>query len=266
MDLQLAAGPGQKPAFIELTTIPPEPADEEGLYKSVFRDITEFKEMQEVHRWLAAIVESSDDAIIGLDLEGKIVSCNRGVTQLYGYGREELVGKSIATIIPPGLQDELPTLLQRIRRGEKIEHHETIRQRKDGGHIDVSLTLSPILECAKAKSSAPPKSRCNVSERQRVERELAHALARERAANRAKDDFLAALSHELRTPLNPVLLLASEAARNEELPTETRADFDTIRKNIEFEARLIDDLLDLTRITHGKLVLERRELDTSIPF
>jgi signal transduction histidine kinase len=81
------------------------------------------------------------------------------------------------------------------------------------------------------------------------------------AASRAKDDFLAALSHELRTPLNPVLLLASEHATRTDLPAELREDFDTIRKNIELEARLIDDLLDLTRITRGKLTLDLRPVD-----
>jgi signal transduction histidine kinase len=84
------------------------------------------------------------------------------------------------------------------------------------------------------------------------------------AASRAKDDFLAALSHELRTPLNPVLLLASDAATRTDLPEPIRADFDLIRKNIELEARLIDDLLDLTRITRGKLSLDRRLVDPQL--
>jgi signal transduction histidine kinase len=83
------------------------------------------------------------------------------------------------------------------------------------------------------------------------------------AASRAKDDFLAVLSHELRTPLNPVLLIASDAANNHDLPPRTRTDFDTIRKNIELEARLIDDLLDLTRIARGKVILEKQILNVS---
>jgi signal transduction histidine kinase len=90
----------------------------------------------------------------------------------------------------------------------------------------------------------------------RTEKELERARDEALAASRAKDDFLAALSHELRTPLNPVLLLASEAAEDVSLPPGVRADFATIRKNVELEARLIDDLLDLTRITRGKLLLE----------
>ena len=80
-------------------------------------------------------------------------------------------------------------------------------------------------------------------------------------AGRAKDNFLAALSHELRTPLNPVLLLASEAAENPAFPPEARAQFLTIRKNVELEARLIDDLLDLTKLTHGKMSIDRQPVD-----
>lgn len=99
------------------------------------------------------------------------------------------------------------------------------------------------------------------AERKRAAQEIERARDEALAAARAKDDFLAALSHELRTPLSPVLLLASEAALDQQLPEGLRADFDTIRKNVELEARLIDDLLDLTRITRGKLPVERRAID-----
>jgi two-component system CheB/CheR fusion protein len=102
----------------------------------------------------------------------------------------------------------------------------------------------------------------DITERKHNEEELTKSLKREKAASRSKDDFLAALSHELRTPLNPVLLIASDAAKNRELPPGIRSSFETIRKNIELEARLIDDLLDLTRIISGKLSLEMQDLDT----
>jgi signal transduction histidine kinase len=95
----------------------------------------------------------------------------------------------------------------------------------------------------------------------RMEKRLAHILAREKAASRARDEFLAALSHELRIPLNTALLLASDGASNADLPPEIRRDFNIICNNIEVEARLIDDLLDLTRISRGKLVLKRCPVD-----
>ncbi|HEX2852374.1 MAG TPA: MEDS domain-containing protein [Opitutaceae bacterium] len=100
-------------------------------------------------------------------------------------------------------------------------------------------------------------------ERKRTEREIEHARDEAVSASRAKDDFLAALSHELRTPLSPVLLLASDAAQNGLVPEPWRADFETIRRNVELEARLIDDLLDLTRITRGKLPVDRRATDAN---
>jgi signal transduction histidine kinase len=105
--------------------------------------------------------------------------------------------------------------------------------------------------------------RANEELRQR-ESALQASEAQAMAASRAKDDFLAALSHELRTPLNPVLLLATEAAANPDLPADVRADFETIVKNVSLEARLIDDMLDLTRIAHGKLVLDMRPFDVHV--
>jgi len=104
-------------------------------------------------------------------------------------------------------------------------------------------------------------SSIDVTDFKLAERAVAEARDRAIAASRAKDNFLAALSHELRTPLTPVLLLASEEAHNPRLPPEVRHDFEMIAKNIALEARLIDDLLDLTRITRGKLVLEQRPAD-----
>jgi PAS domain S-box-containing protein len=104
----------------------------------------------------------------------------------------------------------------------------------------------------------------DITKRIQSEQALMQAKTAAETANRAKDDFLAALSHELRTPLNPVLLVASDAANNPQLPASTRADFDMIRRNVELEARLIDDLLDLTRITRGKLSLNQHPLDVHV--
>ncbi len=96
---------------------------------------------------------------------------------------------------------------------------------------------------------------------QKQNEELRTAKEVAEKANKAKDDFLAALSHELRTPLNPVLLIASEGAEDPELPDRVRTDFATIRDNVELEARLIDDLLDFNRIAHGKLGLQKQLMD-----
>ena len=102
------------------------------------------KKTEEKNLQLAAIVESSDDAIIGKTLDGVITSWNRGAEKIYGYGEGEVVGKSIALLIPPGLENEMPRLIERIRRGEQVDRYETVRRRKDGSLIDVALTVSPV--------------------------------------------------------------------------------------------------------------------------
>src|SRR5690349_21472500 len=93
---------------------------------------------------LAAIVESSDDAIIGKTLKGIVTSWNKGAERIYGYVAGDIIGQPISTIMPPELEDELPNILQRIERGERVDHYETVRMKKDGQRIRVSLTVSPI--------------------------------------------------------------------------------------------------------------------------
>ncbi len=98
----------------------------------------------DVAQWLAAIVDSSDDAIIGKDLNGIIMSWNSGARRIFGYEAEEVIGKSVTILIPPDRHDEEPGILARIRAGERIEHYETVRRRKDGALLDISLTVSPV--------------------------------------------------------------------------------------------------------------------------
>jgi two-component system CheB/CheR fusion protein len=107
-------------------------------------DISEFERAQQYEQQLAAIIESSDDAIIGKDLNGIIASWNRGAEKLFGYSAQEAIGKSITMLIPSDCKDEETKILNRIRRGERIYHYEAVRQRKDGSLVDISLTVSPI--------------------------------------------------------------------------------------------------------------------------
>jgi PAS domain S-box-containing protein len=111
---------------------------------NVFQDVTDWKLAEQASRRLSAIVESSEDAIISKDLNGIILSWNQAAENLFGYTAEEAVGKPITLLIPADRQDEEPGILARIRRGERIEHYETVRQRKDGSLLDISLTVSPI--------------------------------------------------------------------------------------------------------------------------
>src|SRR5262245_26053955 len=126
---------------------------------------------------LAAIVESSDDAIIGKDVNGIITSWNRGAERIFGYSADEVIGKSITIIIPVDRLNEETYVLSRIRAGQKVDHFETLRQRKDGSLIPISLTTSPILDATGRVIGASKIAR-DISERRRAEAALAEAEAR----------------------------------------------------------------------------------------
>jgi PAS domain S-box-containing protein len=116
------------------------------LEQSLEAEIDRCRRAERDSRRLAAIVESSDDAIIGKDLYGVITSWNKSAERLYGYTAEEVVGQPVLILIPPDRRDEEPAILARLRRGERIDNYETVRQRKDGTLVDVSLTVSPIID------------------------------------------------------------------------------------------------------------------------
>lgn len=379
-------------------------------------------------RRLAAIIESSDDAIVSKDLNGIITSWNSGAQRLFGYTAEEIVGKSILTLIPPDRQHEEPGILSRIRRGERIDHYETVRRKKDGTLFDISVTVSPlkdksgqiigaskiardisdrvrnerwrtaqytvanvlasslsigeagpriieatasigdwvagsiflpqgepeVLECKSTWhrdspglsefADATKTRRLQANEglpgrvfaarkpiwiedltqdpgfsrpaaaaaaqlrgafafpliaegkvngvlelfgstkiqpdndllalmgllgsqiglfihRRKLDAELKRQKEAAESANAAKDRFLATLSHELRTPLTPILIWAGGMVRDPSLPPDISEGLEMVCRNIELEARLIDDLLDLTRIARGKLRLHLRKSD-----
>ncbi|HEY5778359.1 MAG TPA: PAS domain S-box protein [Terrimicrobiaceae bacterium] len=224
------------------------------------QDITDRKKADEAVQRLAAIVETSEDAIISKDLNGIIMSWNGGAERLFGYRAEEVVGKPITILIPSDRRDEEGGILQRIRQGQRVEHYETVRQCKNGTHIEVSLTISPLRDRTGMIIGASKIAR-DISERKLTERELERAKEAAEAASRSKDRFLAVLSHELRTPLTPVLMTAALRERDPDLPQSLRADMAMIRRNVELETKLIDDLLDLSRITSGKLSLRLESLD-----
>jgi PAS domain S-box-containing protein len=111
---------------------------------NAFQDVTDLKQAEQASQRLAALVESSDDAIITKDLNGIITSWNQAAERLFGYAAGEIIGKPVTTLIPPEHSDEEPHILERIRRGERVDHYETVRQRKDGSLVEISLTVSPI--------------------------------------------------------------------------------------------------------------------------
>jgi PAS domain S-box-containing protein len=133
---------------------------------------------------IASIVESSNDAIVGKDLNGIITSWNKGAEKMFGYVAEEVIGKPVTILIPPDRHDEEPAILDRIRHGECVEHYETVRQRKHGGRLDISLTISPIKD-TKGKIIGASKVARDITERKRSEEQIV-ILARE-AEHRAKN-------------------------------------------------------------------------------
>ena len=175
-------------------------------------DVTQRNQTAETHARLAALVESSDDAIVSKDLNGVITSWNAGAQRLFGYTAEEAMGQPVTLLIPPERFDEEPGVLARIRRGEKVDHYETVRRRKDGTLIDVSLTVSPIRNYRGEVVGASKIAR-DITESK-------HAAETLRHANRRKDEFLAMLAHELRNPLAPILV-SLEILRRANSPTAT---------------------------------------------
>jgi PAS domain S-box-containing protein len=216
---------------------------------------------------LAAIVESSDDAIISKTLEGVITSWNGGAERLFGYTAEEVIGKSITLLIPPSQIDEEPTILEKLRRGERIDHYETVRVRKDGTVLHVSLTVSPIKDGVGTIIGASKIAR-DITQRKREEEKLRQEIAtREaaeaalRAADQRKDEFLATLAHELRNPLAPI----RQAALIFKAPTATEAQkrwsSEVISRQVQHMSLLLEDLLDISRITHGTLELRTETVE-----
>src|SRR5256885_14264538 len=403
-------------------------SDQEPVFTAYLRDITKRKGNEDASRHLAAIIESSDDAIVSKDLNGIITSWNAGAEKLFGFKADETINKPITIIIPPDRYHEEQQILDRIHSGERVEHLDTVRRRKDGTLINVSLTVSPIkradghvigaskiardiservrndrrrlaqytvasllagswtleeassailetiasigdwvlsalwiydesigrLRCRAYWHAGSPHfekfgqlssevrfrmgeglpgrvwelnepawihdvvvdknfPRASAAreaglhggfafplfagraingviemfsehvaepdpdlfqlvaalgsqiglfiERRRVEKELELAKENAETASAAKDRFLATLSHELRTPLNPVLLWADGVLNQPGLDPEIEQGLRMVCRNIELEARLIDDLLDLTRIARGKLQLRLKPTD-----
>jgi two-component system, chemotaxis family, CheB/CheR fusion protein len=332
---------------------------------------------------LAAIVESSDDAIISKSLDGTILSWNKAAERILGYSARNIIGCSIRLLIPPDRQDEETRILRSLQgSGERVEHLSTVRLAEDGSRIDVEISISPIrdgsgrivgaskilrgmdvqrqadqdmrdsearlrgvvdsasdviittteLGCIESVNQAgiltfgyrseeligqqlsmlipglavaehgnyPGDFRCagepkavgsdtevigrrkdgrtfpadiavsevllgncklftaivrDITQRKEVERALVEAKEAAEAASKAKEHFLSALSHELRTPLTPALAEISFLEQDTALPIEMRDRLKMVRRNLETEARLVDDLLDITRITQGKIHL-----------
>ena len=170
-------------------------------------DITERKQAEELHGRLAAIVESADDAIISKDLNGIIQTWNAGAEKIFGYKAEEIIGKPISLVVPPGHADEVPGILARIKQGEHIENFETVRMRKDGTIIPVSLTYSPIKD-ARGRIIGASEIAHDITQRKTAEKvivqlnqDLSARNAELVAEKRELEAFSYSVAHDLRAPI-----------------------------------------------------------------
>jgi PAS domain S-box-containing protein len=225
-----------------------------------YQDITEQREIEGIRAQLAAIVESSEDAIIGLDLHGLITSWNQGAERLYGYSADEVLGQPLACLVPPEQPDEFPDLLERILREERIAYYRTVRQRKDGSRVDVALSVSPIRD-GTGQIVGAAKIVHDIGPQIRMEQELRRRAEELVEADRQKDQFLAMLAHELRNPLAP-LLTGLQILRLPHTPPErSERTREMMERQLRQMTHLVDDLLDMSRILRGKVQLRRERLD-----
>jgi len=204
--------------------------------------------------YLAAIVDSTDDAVIGKTLDGTILSWNKGAERIYGYAPDEVVGRPISVLIPADRADELPAILSRIARGERIDHYLTKRVRKDGVVLDISVTISPVQDATGKIVGASA-----------IARDVTAQQYETKEALRIRDEFISVAAHELRTPLTTMFarleLVQRRLARNELDPAIVLRDLTLVRQAADRLKVLIDRLLDISRIRSGQLQVERSSID-----
>jgi PAS domain S-box-containing protein len=235
----------------------------------VFRDVSERRLLEKdsasrlrAARLLAAIVESSDDAIVSKSLDGIIQSWNAGAERLFGYTAEQAVGRHISLIIPPDRLGEEDHIIASLKAGQRVDHFETVRLRSDGRAVLVSLTISPVKDEAGQVIGASKIAR-DITERKRLEDSLRKVAADLSEADRRKDEFLAILAHELRNPLAPIrnALQTLRLAPDRQTQDHARS---VMERQLEQMVRLVDDLLDVSRITRGKLELRKEPVELAV--
>ncbi len=226
---------------------------------------------------LAAIVSSSDDAIISKTLNGVITSWNAGAERLFGYSPAEAIGQPMTLIIPTERHGEENEILQRIRRGERVEHFETVRVAKSGQTLDVSLTISPVRDrhgrvvgASKVGRDITARKRA-AEEAQAAQKlllesrdELQRLNAELSEADRRKDEFLAVLAHELRNPLAPIRNAVHYLGLKASPDPALRNARDIIDRQVRHLVRLVDDLLDISRISSGKIGLQKERVSLAL--
>jgi PAS domain S-box-containing protein len=211
-------------------------------------DITDIKEAEEKSAKLAAIIRSTDDAIISKTPESIITSWNAAAERMFGYQSGEMIGESIYKLIPQDRLEEEPMILARLRSGERVEHFETKRQTKDGRLIDVSLTISPIKD-----------PRGNIIGLSKIARDITEKKLDETR----KNDFIGMVSHELKTPLTSlggIIQVANAKLKNSEDPFLSGA-MQKANQQVKRMSTMINGFLNVSRLESGKIHIDKRTFD-----
>jgi two-component system CheB/CheR fusion protein len=233
-----------------------------------FVNITERKQAEEMRLWLSAVVSASSDAIISFSLDGTILSWNGGAERIYGYEPGDAIGQHLS-LLAPGDGPEQRALISKIAAAQSIDSYETVRRRKDGSELHVSITVSPIRD-ESGKVMAGTAMVRDITASKRAGEALLRALAENeraraelQAADVAKDRFLAVLSHELRNPLASIdgaaeLMLVDHASEK-----DLREAGAIVQRQARGMKMLLDDLLDVSRLKLGRLELRRERVRLS---
>jgi PAS domain S-box-containing protein len=231
------------------------------LVSSTIRDVTERRRADELKSRLAAIVDSCDDAIIGVTLTRIVTSWNKGAERIFGYSEAEAIGRPVAMLLPTGELPESPEVLRKLLRRERVEPFETVRRRRDGEIIHVSITISPVRD-ARGNVVGASKMARDITDHKRVEQALAKAKESAEATSREFEAFSYSVAHDLRAPLRWIdgfsqALLDDHA---DGLAPEGRRYLGKVRESAQYMAQLIESLLSLAQISQGDLRREQVDL------